>query len=347
MAKSNKKSPTTYQDERGTLEARLREGQYAPVYLVMGEQDYLRTQNRNLIRSALLGAGDAMNAAYYTGDHFTIQEIRDLADTMPFLSERRVITIEDSWLFAKASSETDALTDYLEQMPDTTHLVFVEKSPNKTTRLYKQIKRMGVVLDCVTPDAASLRNWAAERFREAGLAIENDALSLFMEDAGEDMLRIQAEMDKLISYCMGRQTIHREDVQAICSAQLKDRIFDMISAITARNTTEALAIYTELLQLQTVPQVILALMIRNFNQLLQVGELAARRMPAQEIASTVGMSPWILRNKIMPALAGQTTDRLVAALDLCLQKDMDYKSGRIDARIAVEELIICCSARDS
>lgn len=324
------------------LQEQIRSASFAPVYLVTGEQDYLRTQNRDTIRNAILGAGDAMNAAYYTGDQFTITEIVDLADTMPFLAERRVITIENSWLFSKGSSNTDVLTDYLARMPETTHIVFVERGPDRTTRLYKQIKRLGFILDCVTPDRSDLENWLLCKFRDAGYAVTRDAMQQFIDNSGDDhdMLFLQSEADKLIAYCKGREIITIEDVREIGSVQVKDRIFDMISEITAHHPREALMIYMELLQLQTAPQVILSLLIRNLNQLLQVGELAAQGTPDQEIASVLRLNPWVLRNKIRPTLNGQSSRALIAALDACLQMDQDYKSGRVSPQLAVEQLII-------
>lgn len=333
---------TNFRDEQARLQAHIKAGNYAPVYLVMGEQDYLRTQFRDNIRTALVPADDTMNSTYYTGDQFTITEVVDLADTMPFFAERRVITIENSWLFSKGAGSTDALTDYLSRMPETTHLVFVERSPDKSSRLYRQIKRIGFVLDCVTPSQQDLANWTAGLFRKAGLGITDDAMQQFLSNMGDemDMLRIRSEADKLIAYCAGRDGIRIEDVRIICSAQVKDRIFDMMSAITSRNVTEALMIYTELLQRQTAPQVILALMIRNYNQMLQVGELAAGGTSDQEIAGMLHLNAWVLRNKIRPALRGYSRAELIAALDACLQKDMDYKSGRINDQLAVEQLII-------
>lgn len=344
MAAKKSRQDINYKEEFAALQQHLQSGQCKPVYLVTGEQDYLRTQNRDIIRHALVDAADTMNSAYYSGDQFTITEIVDLADTMPFFADRRVITIEDSWLFARNAGDTDALTDYLERMPETTHIVFVQKDVDKTRRLYRKIKQLGYIIDCVTPDQHDLQIWVGKRFQKAGLAITTDAMRQLIDNLGDtpDMLQLQAEADKLIAYCMGRDAIRIEDVREIGSVQIKERIFDMIAAITARRTEEALTIYMELLQLQTPPQVILALMIRNYNQLLQIGELSARNVSDQEIASMLHLNPWALRSKIKPSLKGQTAKALIASLDACLQSDMDYKAGRVSDQLAVEQLIITC-----
>lgn len=339
------RKPNNFRSDSAALKEQIRSGNYAPVYLVMGDQDYLRTQFRDIIRNALLDNGDAMNAAYYTGDQFTITEIVDLAETMPFLAQRRVITIENSWLFHRGGGNPDALTEYLPRMPETTHIVFVDREPDRTTRLYKQIKRLGYVLDCVTPEMGDLEDWLIRRFQKAGLAITGEALRQLIDNSGDDhdMLFLQSEADKLIGYCYGRASITLEDVQQIGSVQVKDRIFDMMTEIAMHHTDAALAIYMELLQLQTAPQVILALMIRNFNQILQVGELTSRRISEQEIAGMLHLNPWVLRNKIRPTLKAQSSRALIASLDACLQMDQEYKSGRVSPQLAVEQLIICTS----
>lgn len=329
------------------LRTQLQAGQFAPVYLVMGDQDYLRTQSRDMIRKALLGDGDAMNSAYYTGDHIPVQEIIDLAETLPFFAERRVITIENSKWFDKGGIDADALTEYLPNLPETTHILFIEDKVDKTRRLYKAVQRKGTVLDCATPLPEDLQRWAMAQFRKAGAAPTADAFALFMDNVGDDLLNIKSEIDKLTTYCLGKESITRQDVEAVCTPQIKDRIFEMISAIASHQTDLALSIYMDLLKAQTPPQVVLALMIRNYNQLLEVGELAGQGMSAEEIASTIHANPWAVRKRILPEARSCTPAELRAALQDCIQTDQDYKAGRIGDQLGVETLIVRRSAQVS
>lgn len=334
------KKETNSTDAIRALHAALQAGQFSPVYLVMGEQDYLRTQNRDMIKRTLLGDGDAMNYAYYTGDQFSVQEIIDLAETMPFLAERRVIVVENSGLFDKRAGLADPLVEYLPRIPETSHLVFVEEKVDKSRRLYKAVKKEGYVLDCSTPSPEDLGRWAAGQFRKAGVMPTEEAFRTFMDYVGEDLLNIKSEIDKLTSYCMGKERITVEDVKAVCYPEIKDRIFDMMSAITAHDTNQALDIYMDLRKQQTPPQVILALMIRNYNQLLQVGELDARGTSADEIATALHANPWAMRKRILPEARRYSPAEMRTALQDCIQTDQDYKSGRISDQLGVEALIV-------
>ena len=81
------------------LNQELREGTFRRAYLLCGDQAYLRLQNRDRLRAALLGDGDEMNVSVYTGMDVTVREVIDQAQTLPFFADRRVILLENSVFF--------------------------------------------------------------------------------------------------------------------------------------------------------------------------------------------------------------------------------------------------------
>ena len=327
--------------QQSLLNKELKEGTFHRVYLVCGDQAYLRLQNRDRLRAALLGDGDEMNVSSYSGMDVTAREVIDQAETLPFFADRRVILLENSVFFSKkASVESDALAAYIPEIPESAALVFVEEAPDKRKKLYKAIQKNGFVLNCEDLTPQMLGRWTAGLFKKAGLAIDGPTLNRFLETVGEDMMNIVSESEKLIGYCMGRERVTAEDITAVCSPQLKDRIFDMIGAVSRRQRDKALAIYMDLISLRTPSQVILTLLQREFSRLVQVKELQDARESEAEIAAKIGLSPWIVKKNYLPVTRSQDAGRLARALQLCLQADQDYKSGRIDAGVAAEMTII-------
>ena len=71
------------------------------------------------------------------------------------------------------------------------------------------------------------------------------------------MENISSELEKLISYTLGRDVITDEDVETICTTQVTNKIFDMITAIAARQTRKAMDLYEDLLTLKEPPMRIL------------------------------------------------------------------------------------------
>ena len=88
----------------------IQNGNFQQVYLLYGEERYLVNQYKTKLRNALGDAEDQMNNHLYRGKDISVGEIIDLAETLPFLAERRVIMIEDSGLFKSGGEQ---MAEYL------------------------------------------------------------------------------------------------------------------------------------------------------------------------------------------------------------------------------------------
>lgn len=85
-----------------------------------------------------------------------------------------------------------------------------------------------------------------------------------------------------------------EDVETICTTQVTNKIFDMITAIAARQTRKAMDLYEDLLTLKEPPMRILFLIARQFNQILQVKDLMGKGMDKSTIASRLKLQPFVV-----------------------------------------------------
>ena len=99
----------------------IKEKKFRPVYLLYGEESYLKQSYKKRLREAIVG-DDTINYTAFEGKGVDAEEVMAMADTMPFFSDKRLILMEDSGFF---KSTPEGLTEYLDQMPDTACLVFV------------------------------------------------------------------------------------------------------------------------------------------------------------------------------------------------------------------------------
>ena len=83
------------------LNADLKNGTFLQVYLLTGEEAYLKNRYKKRLRAAIVGEDDLMNFTAYTGKGIDIRQVIETAETMPFFAERRLIQIEDSGFFKK------------------------------------------------------------------------------------------------------------------------------------------------------------------------------------------------------------------------------------------------------
>ena len=82
-----------------SLNEDLKTGQFKQVYLLYGEESYLKKQYKDRLSKAMLPEGDTMNYAYYEGKGTDVKQVIDLAETLPFFAPRRLIVMEDTGFF--------------------------------------------------------------------------------------------------------------------------------------------------------------------------------------------------------------------------------------------------------
>ena len=314
----------------------IEQNSFAPVYLLCGDERYLKRQYTERLRTALSNIAGEMNTHLYSDKNISVETIIDLAETMPFLSERRAIFISDSGLF---QSGGEKLAEYLSNPCESTCFVFTESEIDKRSKLYKAVNANGHIAEFVTPDERTLKIWIAGILSKEGMKITENTINHFLEFTGTDMENIQMELEKLISFCMGREVVTAEDVDTICSRRTSDRIFDMINAIAAGNTKEAMELYYDLLSLKIAPMRILFLIAKQCNQLLIVKEMRSQGHDQKTIAPQLGVPPFVA-GKLIAQSGRFKTSTLRAALEQCVEAETAVKSGRMNDVMSVEVLLL-------
>ena len=314
----------------------LKNHTYKPMYLLYGEEDYLRKQYRDKLREALTAPDDTMNYHYYEGKDINTAEIIDLAETMPFFADKRVIILENSGL---CKSGGDALAEYLKQPAESAVLILVENQIDKRSKLFKVIKEQGRACEFQVQNEQTLKRWLASLAKQDNKKISEATAEYFLEKTGTDMANIRTEWEKLICYSLDKEIIEIQDIDAICTQRVSNRIFDMVSAIAEKRQQEALDMYHDLLTLKEPPMGILALIARQFNLMLQVKELQQKGLNGRQIGDKVGLAPFIVQKYERQTNRFKMRE-LKAALKACVEADEAVKTGKMNDVLSVELLII-------
>lgn len=323
-----------------TIDNDIKMGQLKNVYLLYGTEDYLKRQYRDKLKHALVEPDDTMNFSAYEGKDINPKELIDLSETLPFFKEKRMILVENSGFF---KNSCDDLAEYMSQVPESTCFVFVEEEVDKRSKLFKAASRAGSAVEFETPKEDMLVRWILGRIQREGKKITQSVMQLFLSKTGSDMENIDKELEKLICYTLDKTEISAADVEAICTGQTENKIFEMIDAISARNQKKALDLYYDLLALKEAPMRILFLIARQFQNLLLIKSMSAKGYPAVSIAKTAGMPSFAVQKNLRQAGAFKI-NQLKDAIEDCGQAEEDVKTGRMEDQLAVELLIVKYSA---
>lgn len=314
----------------------IKNGTYQNVYLLYGEENYLKNQYRDNLVKALCPDGEDMNFTRYEGKGLDENEIIGQAETMPFFADRRVILVENSGMF---KNKAEQMADYLGRLPDYLVLIFVESEVDKRSRTFKAVQKNGYAAEFAEQTEETLTKWVLGRISRAGKRITRQDMEHFLSMTGSDMINIDSELEKLLAYTMDRDVITRADIDAVSAPQISNQIFDMVRAVTEHQQKAALNWYYDLLALKEPPMRILYLLARQFNQLLQIKEMQAAGLPNRDIASKIGMPPFAV-SRSSGLCRRYSTDQLRQIVAECVQTEQEVKTGHLDDTISVEMLIV-------
>lgn len=311
------------------------------VYLLYGPESFLRLSYTNKLCDAVLPESDNMNRTSFDGDKTSETAIIDFAETMPFFAEHRLIRVKDSGFF---KNTTEFLPDYMARIPEYAVIVFSETEVDKRNRLFKAVQKHGYVSEFAMQKDAQLMQWGAALLQKAGLRITQNDMKYLLSRTGPDMSHLMLEINKVISYCQGRDVVTKADIDAITGIQIESHVFDMIDAVTARNQKKALDLYADLLALKEPPLRILFLIARQYNQLLMVKELASKGNSLQQIAARTGLREFVVRRAMNTGKAYPAAG-LREHITACTEMEEAVKTGNISDRLSVELLLIRFSER--
>ncbi len=316
---------------------------FSHLYVLYGDEVYLRDQFKNNLKNALMPGNPSMNFTGYSGKKVNPKEICQMADTMPFLSDHRLILLEDTDLFKKAS---DMMIDLIGNLPETVYLIFCEENVDKRGRMYKAAVKNGYAGEFTTPDDGMLRRWIAQSVRRGGHEISGADAQFLINWCGNDMFRLHNEMEKLISYCPEGAPITDRDIREVCSRQLKDTVFSLTSAIAQGRRKEAFDAYRDLLGLETKPGQVLYMLRREFKLLWQTKALAHLGENEREIARKARIHP-AFTGRYLNAQAAFTEAELRAVTDELAEIQARIHTGRADAGYALESFMIEHTEKES
>ena len=322
------------------LNEHIKSKEYVSSYLIYGEEEYLKKQYRDKLKDAITGE-DTMNYSYFEGGRIAVRDIIDIGNTLPFFADKRLIVVENSGFF---KSSNDELADYLKNIPDYLIIIFIESEVDKRNKVYKAVSAGGYACEMKEQSTAVLVKWIVGILGKEDKHISREAVDLLLNKTGVGMDNIKMELEKLVCFCMDRGEITAGDVEQVCTTQTVSRIFDMITAIATKRQRQALGLYYDLLTLKEPPMRILYLIVRQFNGILQVKEALENGQGNSQIASSMGVAPFIV-GKYVSQAKYFSIEQLNGALQDCADIEERVKVGKIEDKMGVELIIVKYSGK--
>lgn len=337
------------------VENSLKRKVLSPVYLLYGEEPYLRDRLVRKFEETLLPPEVRdFNLDIFDGRDLKFGNLVNAAGTLPFMAEKRLIIVRNADFFkskqksgpAQAEAEENGNTDeesllrYLENPSPSTCLIFLaDEGVDKRKKLYKLVEKVGQVVAFPLLKGPELSAWVKTKVNSEGREISSDALQYLQIAVGSNLRMLEQELEKVLTNLGPAAEITLAQVEALVTKQSDITVFQLIDAVAEKRFPAAMEFVHELLFQGEPPPRIVSLLARQFRLIWLVylhkntGESDGR------IASELQIRPFVVTKCARQARIFHP-ENLRQALRILLDTDYRIKTGREEPKAALEMAII-------
>lgn len=327
----------------------ISKGEIKNLYLFYGQEAYLYNEAILRIEKKVINpAFKSLNYIQIDGKNLDFETIMNACETLPFMDERKIVLIREYDVFSnkKAGNQSennkdiDELINYIPNIPKSTILIFVTSEDiDKRKKIYSTIKKNGFVLEFKQLKSYELVKWVIKIFSSRNKKISNNDAEYLISRTTGNMQEIINEANKICAYSGDEPNINKNHINAVVPKNLENNIFELIDALTSKNTVSALEIFNELLLDSEPIPVILTMITRQYRLLLNTKLLIDKGYSIQDITSKLGVIPFVA-SKLYKLSSNYYEEQIEDKMKQCLDADYAIKNGRMDQRLAIEYLII-------
>ncbi len=315
------------------------------VYLLHGNDEFaIRSFLEERLKSKM-GSETTMDITTIDFREKSIESIQTETQTVPFLTERRMIVLEGvkAKIDNRSKTRIEKFTAMLDALPPTTALVIIEdelleskhwlmkwiqKNPDRS---WSQIFSL--------PTGAAMTSWIQGQTKEMGGEIEVPAAELLASYIDEDPRLAKGEIEKLLSYVDRSRPIAEDDVHNLVADVRQGDIFEMVDAIGYGDGQKAMFMLRRLLE-DNKALTLFGMIVRQFRLLIQVRELMDQNpgLDHTAIAGVIGSHPYPVK-KIMPQAKVFSLDQLKTIYNQLSEIDRSIKTFQLEEELALDLLV--------
>ena len=316
----------------------LEQGQFAPVYLFLGDVDLLIEEAWHRLRERLVPA----KALRFNGESLSardsrVAEIVERLATLPMFGQKRLIRVKHIEAWNK--DQQDVILSYLARPSPFSCLVLYAPSRKGLSGLETAVRAAGMVVEFAAPTESELPRWLQGRAKQQQKQLRLQAASALLERVGNEVGRLATELDKLCLFVGERRQIDITDVEEVVSRQRQFSVFELLRAVGRSDSAQAVSMLRQLLLHGEPPLTVLALLARQIRILWQTKDAAKDDLSNEQIGHRLKLPASVVRNyRQTTSLFSEQS--LYHAHRVIRESDLALKSSGVSQEMLLESLIL-------
>ncbi len=325
------------------------------LYILSGQDDFSLNQSLENIKGEV---GDpealATNMTVLDGPEVTIDQLRSVCETAPFLAEKRLVIAKgllkrfqpadrqrQQRRSRKTTSHTEdheSLATYIDNIPDSTILVLIEDEIKNTNTLFRAISGKAKVQSFPLLKNARLKQWVQNHVKEEGGSITTGAVDLLARLVGSNLWIMSSEISKLVLYADGKR-INEEDIKLMVGYSQQTNIFAVVDAIVEFKGRVASQLLQQLLNEGVSTSFIMGMLARQLRLIVRTKDIQTARMSPSELRNRLGLTSEFVARKTLEQARHYSLPRLRQVYQQLLETDLAIKTGKYEPELALNILV--------
>ena len=323
--------------------AQAKRGQLLPVYLVTGEERFLRDQVTAALREASLGSGvAAFNEDKFTAGEASADAVLSAARTVPMMANKRFVLVRSAERWDGSGDEAaslDLVAAYAQAPVDSTCLVLVFDKLDGRRKLAALAKKQGFIVECAILDRHALPGWIVERCAQRGHAIDRETADVLAEIAGPELAYVSDAVERLSLYAGAGQPITEEAI-ADCVARVRTAdTWALVDAVGARDLGLALKMLADAYDPRDRGLPLLGALAWSIRQLAKFQIAHAAGASVEEAARKAGVFQPFRARELAQKARGLKAKDLERWLLVLAETDVALKSSRRPPEAILEDAL--------
>ncbi len=315
----------------------LSNNQIAPLYLLHGDETYLRDVAAKSIADAALS--DTLLREFNEHSFNLLgqspQEAIAAAEQLPMMSTRRVVKISN---FGKLREEDEELlARYIDRPNESTVMIFVAQDLDRRKKLTKALLDYCVVVEFPVLKDGEAKQWVKAQVKKLKLTMEEPALSELIDLVGTDTQTLHSELEKLAAAALNTGLISRETVEELTGRSRELSNFELGDFIVARNRKRALETLHRLLEGGSYPVMLIGSTAGTYHKLALAKEILSRGSQ-DDVFRSIPMPGW-KRTQFINGLQRLDAKRIARGIELIAAADLAIKTSQATPRLQLEMLV--------
>lgn len=265
------------------------------------------------------------------GEEVPAERLIEAAQSLPFLAPEKLVVLYN---LGSQKQFSDSVENVISGVPETTRLVIVEPKVDKRSSYFKVLKSITDFKEYNELDNFELSKWIVQYAKDQSGNITPADANYLIEKIGQSQMLLASELDKLLNYS---PNIDRQNIDLLTDRTSQSTIFELLDAVFAGRSKQALDLYHEQRALKVEPQQIIAMLAWQLHTLAMI-KTAGDKTPDQ-IAKEAKLNPFVVRKSL--AIAKRlTTKQLKDMIRKALELDVRLKTESINPDDALQEYLL-------